>query len=393
LSKSSPSNQTLKVVLIHPPTSFVRFGVFRALSRRGFDVEIWITNAKQSKISLDAQDLFFNVKKISGPALWLNSDQYYSFNWRILPMLFKYKPDVVITLGMSFNALFAMFYTKLMHRGLVIWSGGTNLSELWISKAKQLWRKSLVHLCDCCLAYGNASANYLETLGAKTECIFIPYNVVDNTWWIEHAEQVTVERQEKINCIFVGQLIKRKRLDLILNLARLCLDNQLPVHFTIVGSGVEKGRIIQRANKLGLTNIVFYDHQSPGELVRLYCSADVFLLPSQDIWGLVVNEAMCCGVIPIVSPNVECSVDLIDHGKNGFVVDFSNPGEVLKVLTDLLNDETMRSDMRKNATFTIMKYSPDYWASQAEKAIRFASLNQARHDLRSEPERPIDKTR
>src|SRR5699024_7358948 len=48
--------------------------------------------------------------------------------------------------------------------------------------------------------------------------------------------------------------------------------------------------------------------------------ADVFVLPSRfEPWGLVVNEAMTCGVPCIVSSQVGCRLDLIREGQTGFV--------------------------------------------------------------------------
>jgi len=51
-----------------------------------------------------------------------------------------------------------------------------------------------------------------------------------------------------------------------------------------------------------------------------YVAADVLVLPSDggETWGLVVNEAMACGLPAIVSDAVGCAPDLIDEGQTGF---------------------------------------------------------------------------
>ena len=49
------------------------------------------------------------------------------------------------------------------------------------------------------------------------------------------------------------------------------------------------------------------------ELPSYYHAADVLVLPSQaEPWGLVVNEAMAAGVLPVVSDRVGCGPDLVE---------------------------------------------------------------------------------
>jgi glycosyltransferase involved in cell wall biosynthesis len=62
--------------------------------------------------------------------------------------------------------------------------------------------------------------------------------------------------------------------------------------------------------------------------------SDVLVLPSySEPWGLVVNEAMACGMPVIVSEKCGCAPDLVQNGKNGISI---NPYDG-KSLTDALN--------------------------------------------------------
>src|SRR6202035_4630421 len=57
------------------------------------------------------------------------------------------------------------------------------------------------------------------------------------------------------------------------------------------------------------------------DLAGLYALAECLVLPTHsDTWGLVVNEAMACGLPIIVSSGAGCSADLVDDGWNGYVV-------------------------------------------------------------------------
>ncbi len=57
------------------------------------------------------------------------------------------------------------------------------------------------------------------------------------------------------------------------------------------------------------------------DLAGLYALAEALVLPTHsDPWGLVVNEAMACGLPIIVSSVAGCAADLVEDGWNGYVV-------------------------------------------------------------------------
>ena len=71
----------------------------------------------------------------------------------------------------------------------------------------------------------------------------------------------------------------------------------------------------------------FEGFRNQSELPRYYAAADVLVLPSEsESWGLVVNEAMACGLPAIVSNNVGCAPDLIEEGRTGFTFPLGDVG-------------------------------------------------------------------
>jgi glycosyltransferase involved in cell wall biosynthesis len=84
----------------------------------------------------------------------------------------------------------------------------------------------------------------------------------------------------------------------------------------IVGDGESLPELKQLAQRLGITNVRFAGKQPREELARYYAAADVFVFPSQvDVWGLVVNEALCFGLPVLASRYAGASQALIaDEG-------------------------------------------------------------------------------
>ncbi|MFC5531539.1 glycosyltransferase family 4 protein [Cohnella yongneupensis] len=96
----------------------------------------------------------------------------------------------------------------------------------------------------------------------------------------------------------VGQFIPRKGFDLLID-----AWSSMPPDYRLilVGSGPDENEYKKRIAELGLSNIRIEGFKSKEELRSYYRSADLFVMPTrEDIWGLVVNEALSCG-LPVVS--------------------------------------------------------------------------------------------
>jgi len=69
----------------------------------------------------------------------------------------------------------------------------------------------------------------------------------------------------------------------------------------------------------GIIQFLGFVHRE--ELPEIYALAEGLIFPTHsDPWGLVVNEAMACGLPVIVTSVAGCTLDLVQDGWNGFVV-------------------------------------------------------------------------
>jgi len=83
------------------------------------------------------------------------------------------------------------------------------------------------------------------------------------------------------------------------------------------------------------------------EMSRAYVAADVLVLPSiSETWGLVVNEAMACGLPAVVSDAAGCAPDLIEAGKTGFTFPAGDPAQLAQRLASLLEMKQHGHDFR-----------------------------------------------
>ncbi len=161
------------------------------------------------------------------------------------------------------------------------------------------------------LAIGSLNAEFYRDHGART-VVFAPHSVDNDRfagpapagradlltrWGLDHRLPVLM---------FCGKLTEIKR---PLDLAAAASTLAEPVNVLFVGDGALAPPL--RA-ALGGGRGVVTGFVNQAELPSYYQSADVFVLPSQfEPWGLVVNEAMAAGVLPVVSDRVGAAPDLV----------------------------------------------------------------------------------
>ena len=117
----------------------------------------------------------------------------------------------------------------------------------------------------------------------------------------------------------------------------------------IVGDGDQRGALEELVKDQQLTEVVhFHGFQQNTELPRFLATSSCFLFQTDfDIWGLVLNEAMASGVPCISSSNAGASIDLIEEGKTGFVLDFADTDALVTKIEYVLDNPKEMEEMGK----------------------------------------------
>ena len=164
--------------------------------------------------------------------------------------------------------------------------------------------------------------------------------------------------EEKI-VLAVGQFIHRKGFDVLLDAAVMFKEN---IGVYIVGDK-PTNEYTAKVKAHNLTNVHFEGFKSKEELKKYYMAANLFVLPTrEDIWGLVVNEAMAYGLPVVTTDRCNAGLELIKNGENGFIVKTENSEELSKKICLALGDyaamgEKALKDIRK---YTIEEMAADH---------------------------------
>ncbi len=267
---------------------------------------------------------------------------HFSLPFSLFFYLIKKNPDTVLITGYDSPQYWeALFYTKIFGKKKVLWNGSTLLSARSQNKIVNFLKNYFINSFDTYYTYGTIASEYLESFGVASDKIVTGTNTVDTDYYKIHTSDES-KNDGVLKFLYVGQLIERKGLTNTIE-AFSKLD-QKDWSLTIVGSGDDEKKLKEMVRGYGLEEkIIFAGYKQKNEIIDYYSAADVFIMPSYlEVWGLVLNEALASGLFCLSSKYAGATFDLIDNGKNGFIV---NPKDVDDLVLNI--DKTFNLSLDK----------------------------------------------
>lgn len=299
------------------------------------------------------------------------------------------RPTVAILTGWNSLVLLQTLRACISLRIPRIVRGESNSmrSRPWWTRAAHNF---LLSRYDAFLAIGRANSDfYLRNRIAPERLFPCPY-FVDNDWFQRQFEMIPEERSAiragwnipggYVCFLFAGKLQPKKRIVDLLNAIDLARKSNPKIHLLVSGAGELMPEAVALAEGRQLP-VTFAGFLNQTEITRAYAAADCLVLPSDygETWGLVVNEAMACGLPAIVSDRVGCGPDLVDEGSTGFVVPFGDIHYLARTLVHASADPAKLRSMGANAKKRISDYSVDRAVQGTLEAIDFVVSRAAIH--------------
>lgn len=255
----------------------------------------------------------------------------------------------------------------------------------WKLRFKKWLVRRIFSLGSAILVSSSGGVEYLKSLGFPSEHIFLVPTAVDNDWWTEHAAKAdrnSARTAWKIPAdapvaLFCAKLQQWKGpMDLLEAFARANVPNS---YLVLAGDGPERGNLERRAIELNLAERVrFLGFVNQSQLPSAYRAADLFVLPSLfEPFGLVVNEAMLCGLPVAVSDRVGAKFDLVRPDENGYVFPAGDVEALAAILQRILPDAEKRARMGAAARRRMETWSPREYTDGVVRAVQLAKENGA----------------
>jgi glycosyltransferase involved in cell wall biosynthesis len=190
--------------------------------------------------------------------------------------------------------------------------------------ARRLLLTAIYRHVDVAIAPGTASRDYFRWCGLPHRAIeYAPHSVDTRRFGADEAghcaraaawrAELGIAPGERV-FVFAGKFSAKK--DPLL-LAEAFANADTLAHLVFIGGGALEPALRARAHP----RIHVLPFQNQSSMPAAYRIGDVFVLPSRgpgETWGLVLNEAMACGLPVIASTRVGGAADLVVEGRTGW---------------------------------------------------------------------------
>jgi glycosyltransferase involved in cell wall biosynthesis len=170
------------------------------------------------------------------------------------------------------------------------------------------------------------------------------------------AEDPDVRHENGRYVLCVADLTEYKGIDVLLHASKPLLTSDPSLRLVLAGDGPMREELETLALSLGIrSQIQFLGAKGAKEIVRLLQGCEILVLPSrEEPFGIVIIEAMACKK-PVVASLVGGIPEIIEHEKNGILVDPENPAALADGLRRVLLDSDLKRVLAENGYARVME--------------------------------------
>ncbi|GMV68719.1 MAG: hypothetical protein AMXMBFR76_11580 [Pseudomonadota bacterium] len=348
---------------------------FNALANRDtFEFEAWFNDRIEADRSWEVDEASWRFRHRYLPATRLfGSTQHWP-----LPVLGR-RPDVLVSLYAEPAFLAGWALAKLRGIKTGFWVEVT--FDRWVKRTpiKEAIKRWLFPKVDAIVTVGEDGKGFAERYRADAKRIFFAPHVIDVFHYQSGAEAARPERDALrrelglagTTFIYVGRLWWGKGINYLLEaFEAVQRQSAAPVSLLLVGDGPEQAKLKQTCAERGIHNVVFAGFRQKPDLPRYYALADVFVFPTLgDPYGLVVDEAMACG-LPVISTAAAGEIrDRVEEGVNGYIVPPEDSAALAGAMCTLAEDAALRERMGAVSAQKIQGHTPEKWAEDFERIV------------------------
>lgn len=328
------------------------------MDRKGCRLSVCTTISVVDQVEL--YDLrFLSLSNFGAKNGWntFSAKQVIKRHWK--QILSAFTPDIIHAHTLGFDSEIGAWLKSRLHVPLVVTTHGSDTSIPY-EQGRLDWLAEKADLADHVVAVSSALAKKLTACGVKT-----PVSVILNGFRVQSLS--AAEERVPHTLIQAGNLIGQKHVDITIQAFARLKETYPDARLTIVGEGAERTSLEDLARKLGVAGSVRFTGQISNEdVLAEMAHARFFCMPSvREGFGIVYLEAMASGCITIGTEG-EGIADLIESGKNGFLVPAGSPEAIVQVVEWCLAHPQEADAIRQRGKRDAMALT---WESNAKKYL------------------------
>jgi 1,2-diacylglycerol 3-alpha-glucosyltransferase len=375
-----------RLVILTEIISPYRIPLFNALAQHA-EVDLHVVFLAETDVNLRQWQIYKEEIRFSYQVLpsWRRRVGRYNalLNRGVGRALGKAAPDVILCGGYNYVASWqALFWARMHNVPFFLWSE-SNVQDLRCGHALvEFLKAEFMSKCSGFVVPGKSALEYLRVHKVNEDSIFAAPNAVDNDFFAASAaaarqNEATWRREFALPeryFLFVGRLVREKGVfELLSAYAKLDESMRRQVGLVFVGGGGCRPQLELQAASISPGVVRFAGFIQMEKLAIYYAFAEMAILPTySDTWGLVVNEAMACGIPVIVSRVAGCVAELVRENWNGLLVDPKDVASLTSAMRSLADQPDLRASMGANSMEHISRYSPAEWSIGVARMVQAA---------------------
>ena len=253
----------------------------------------------------------------------------------------------------------------------------------FLKNAVHKWLKDFMQKCQHIIIPSESMKDFLvREYGLEERYTVVPTGTNLEPFLAADGKSLRQEKgwQDETILISVGRLAAEKNWETLLQAFAKVYSEHPDVRLILIGDGPARESLQTLATELGIAERVTFTGSLPFEEVPAYLkAADVFSFASiTETQGLVTIEAMAAG-LPVVSVDGSGTRDIVEHGKQGFLVE-NDADALANGLNQLLSDPGQMKRFRHNALKKAKTFDVDLLSKQMisvyEQAIQDKKADQ-----------------
>ena len=302
----------------------------------GYDVHIITLN--------DSQETFYPISpSITIHPIEVSRDWKYLFNYinKINKVVKEVQPDIISVCDDGLKGLYVPVWIKkgkakiIYERHASMMLNGASWQKFWMRVGGYFYDKIVV------------LTNYNLSEWSSSNLTVIPNPV---SFYPQESSSL-----ENHQIVCVGSLSYNKGYDLLIDAWSKIASQHPSWSIHIYGKG-DASTYQDTINQLGIQEQITF-HAPVQDIESIYQQTSMLVLPSRsEGFGMVLIEAMACGV-PCIAFDCPCGPrDIINDGENGFLVKPQNTEELANKIQQLIEDKELRIKMGRSAKQTALQY-------------------------------------
>ena len=342
--------------------------ILKNLNRQRFKPYLVLFEKKGSYLSQLPEDVkLYNLKK-------RRRSDFFKLVVKLSYIIHREKPELIVSFLPYSNVVSILAKKLCVSNSRVIISQhnstSENLKNSRFGEIKKWLIKKFYPSAERIIAVSiGVKDDLVKNFNIKGKLIDVIYNSVD----LEKMKKLSAEPvhnnrfSSRLPCIVaVGRLTKQKGFPILLQALSL-VRKQLPCRLIILGEGEQRAFLEKMSQNLEIENdVAFLGFQN--NPYKYLARSDIFVLSS--LWegfGIVIIEAMACGV-PVISTRCPYGPEeIITDGLNGLLVPVGDAEAMAQAILRLLSHEPLRKQLAEKGRKRAKDFKVEKMVSKYEK--------------------------